>query len=321
MSGFAGADVDQVEALALRLEKASNRLESITSQASFSLMTAAWTGADIDDVRSNWNGRTKPNLVAAARSLDSLSLDLKRQAEQQRQASAVGASTVTGGGVSGPGGSSTGSGLSSDSNAPDWMQDILDGFTSDPDQSFAEGLESLIKNGVNIGGLVTDFLEIKPILELAASGGLKSLDALGDSGALKVAGKLGAVFSIIGFAFDAKDLLVAIGENDQPEILGSSLDVAVDVLGIWAPGAGLAWEAGKFIGGTIYDHGQQYYDTDESATRSALHDMYGPGYTTENLSQEQAAELVARYDGVGGFFNAQYDALAGMAKDMFGVYS
>jgi hypothetical protein len=321
VSGFAGADVDQVEALARRLEKASNRLDSITSQASFSLMTAAWTGADIDDVRSNWNGRTKPNLAAAARSLDSLSLDLKRQAEQQRQTSAVGASTVTGGGFSGQSGSGTGSGSRSDSNAPDWMQDILEGFTGDSGQNFAEGLESLIKRGVDIGGLITDYVEIKAILDFAASNGLKTVDFLGDSGAMKFAGKLGSVFSVVGGVLDTKDLLVAIGENDQPQILDSSLDVAVDVLGIWAPGAGLAWELGKGIGTGIYELGQLSYDTDESATRSALHDMYGPGYTTDNLTQKQAAELAARYDGVGGFFNAQYDALAGMAKDMFGLYS
>ena len=90
MNGFSGADIEQVEALARRLEQASNRLEALTSKASMSLMTAAWTGADIDQVRSNWNSRTKPNMVAAARSLDGLSVELKRQAEQQRAASGGG---------------------------------------------------------------------------------------------------------------------------------------------------------------------------------------------------------------------------------------
>lgn len=85
--GFSGADVGQLLNMAKQLDLKSQVFNNIISQSSAALMMAAWTGADIDQIRSTWNRQSKPAMQRTAANLASLAIELRKQAEQQRAAS------------------------------------------------------------------------------------------------------------------------------------------------------------------------------------------------------------------------------------------
>lgn len=96
MSGFVGADVDQLIALAKRVELQSRKFEEIVTSSSMALMVAEWTGADIDRIRSEWNRQSKPAMKRMSGNLAALAIELRKQAEQQRAVSAAGSSRPLG---------------------------------------------------------------------------------------------------------------------------------------------------------------------------------------------------------------------------------
>ena len=222
MIGFSGADVDQVEALARRLEQASNRLDAITAQASFALMTASWTGADIDQVRSTWNGRTKPNLAAASRSLDGLSLDLKRQAEQQRSASGGGSGL---GGIAQNLGSIAWSAAGAAANAANAIRDLANDGIELPGGSKL----TVDDDGVAVG----DKLEGKLGLHDTAEGEFTNDIVAGDGSAEYLLGVQG---SVDGSATLGPDGLAAKVGIQGSAGAGASAEGEVTLLGLASAG-------------------------------------------------------------------------------------
>ena len=89
MSSFSGADVEQLRALATRIERQSSKLREIASSSTAALMVAAWTGANIDQLRAEWKLSSKPQLLAAAADFAHIALQLRRQADEQAAASAA----------------------------------------------------------------------------------------------------------------------------------------------------------------------------------------------------------------------------------------
>lgn len=88
-SGFVGADVEQLRALAARFETQANKLNEITVSSSAAIMVADWTGANIDRVRSEWNRTSRPQIAAMAQSCSDTAMALKRHADEQERASAA----------------------------------------------------------------------------------------------------------------------------------------------------------------------------------------------------------------------------------------
>jgi hypothetical protein len=89
MTGFVGADVEQLDALAVRLDRQAAAYREIATSSTVALMMAGWTGADIDRVRSEWNRQSKPAILRVAAELASLAVDVRRQEQQQRATSAA----------------------------------------------------------------------------------------------------------------------------------------------------------------------------------------------------------------------------------------
>jgi hypothetical protein len=87
VTGFVGADVDQLDRLAQAFERQAAAYRQIAASSSLALMVATWTGADIDRVRSEWNRGSKPTVLGVAGELTRLAIDLRRQAHQQRETS------------------------------------------------------------------------------------------------------------------------------------------------------------------------------------------------------------------------------------------
>jgi hypothetical protein len=87
MSGFVGADVDQLDALASRLDRQGSAFREIVGSSTAALVVASWTGADIDRVRSEWTRVAKPAILRVADELSRIAGDLRVQAAEQREAS------------------------------------------------------------------------------------------------------------------------------------------------------------------------------------------------------------------------------------------
>lgn len=89
MSGFVGADVDQLMALSKSFARKADELDRIAATSTGFLMVAEWLGGDIDSLRSEWRTKSKPALQRAALELKAVAADIRKQAEQQRAASAA----------------------------------------------------------------------------------------------------------------------------------------------------------------------------------------------------------------------------------------
>lgn len=89
MVSFVGADVEQLDSLAAVFERKSIELHEMIGVSSSSLMVAAWVGADIERIRSEWNREAKPSVLRIAGQLSGLARLLRKQADDQRTASAA----------------------------------------------------------------------------------------------------------------------------------------------------------------------------------------------------------------------------------------
>ena len=86
-STFSGADVNQLRALAGKLEAQAGKLCEIAASSSAAITTAQWTGANIERVRGDWNRSSKPALQGLAQDLSTVAMQLRREAAAQEAAS------------------------------------------------------------------------------------------------------------------------------------------------------------------------------------------------------------------------------------------
>ena len=94
-NAFSGADVAQLRILSSKFKSQSGKLREIAVSSSTALLVAEWTGNEIDAIRSNWSRKSLPTLNALADALQTMGVDLDRQAADQEGASGarVGSST------------------------------------------------------------------------------------------------------------------------------------------------------------------------------------------------------------------------------------
>lgn len=85
-----GADVAHLDALARRIDAMSAGLDDSRNGVDRLVAAVEWDGPDAEQFRSTWRGTHAAQMRRTARSLDSVGRDLRRQAEQQRQASGNG---------------------------------------------------------------------------------------------------------------------------------------------------------------------------------------------------------------------------------------
>lgn len=86
--GVWGADVEALDVLAARFADAADHLEAGRTATTNAVQVAAWRGADAESFRGQW-GQHARAMDAAARALRQAADDLRRDAREQRQASAV----------------------------------------------------------------------------------------------------------------------------------------------------------------------------------------------------------------------------------------
>lgn len=91
MATLSGADADALDAAANELHKAAERLRSGRARVERPLHAAPWNGRGADAFRHEWSTNRRAEILAAASFLDGAVQTLRRNAEEQRRASALGA--------------------------------------------------------------------------------------------------------------------------------------------------------------------------------------------------------------------------------------
>lgn len=88
MSGFYGADTEQLQSHAKLLKERMGSLEDLRARLEPLMMDeASWMGSDADAFREQWSGRTAPRFEQLGESLSRHSKDLDTHAEEQDEAS------------------------------------------------------------------------------------------------------------------------------------------------------------------------------------------------------------------------------------------
>ena len=88
MAGFLGQIPEEVDELAGLLERKSSELETTVSEITSKLGSTTWRGNDRERFEGNWTGTISANLRTAANQLSEAAQDARRNAQQQREASA-----------------------------------------------------------------------------------------------------------------------------------------------------------------------------------------------------------------------------------------
>jgi hypothetical protein len=83
-----GADDVEVDRLAATIDRTASRLTTVEESISSSVRSIAWTGPDADAFRGKWNSGMRSQLTTVSQHLHVVAKGLRRQAAQQRQASA-----------------------------------------------------------------------------------------------------------------------------------------------------------------------------------------------------------------------------------------
>lgn len=293
-----GMDVDAVEKASIDLKSRAERLEATISAIDgiVNALPAIWKGKDSNDFVQNWWTGHRAKLVAVKDSVAGLGQSAWNNAQEQRQASGSAGSPASSSTAASPASSvSDGSDYTAQETAD--FETLLAAIKNhNTAHDVLEGADELLK------ALAAGKIDYKSFSEWMVK--VKGLDA-------------GTILSLAGMAISAKELGEAIGNDDPAAILGASLDLAMGVVGTKVPGAGFAWEIGKFLGESGYNSLQAFYDSPGSALDYAARQMYGDGATFDALEQYQRDALMTRYEGLPGLIASNGDHLLGAVQDVW----
>lgn len=87
MAGFYGADVEQLDTLAVALEREGRALEDLLRRLDSRLQSVPWKGPDAERSRSEWTSSLFPRCLQAADGLVSAASVVRRNASDQRDTS------------------------------------------------------------------------------------------------------------------------------------------------------------------------------------------------------------------------------------------
>lgn len=84
-----GADADALDRLAVQIEQGATHIEGVYVPVRHSFHASSWQGPDADAFASDWDGPSKARLVQTASALRDAAKILRRNAQEQRTASAT----------------------------------------------------------------------------------------------------------------------------------------------------------------------------------------------------------------------------------------
>jgi hypothetical protein len=92
MSGFVGADADALDRVSVSVDQVVRRLDGPIRRLNGSIHGSPWSGRNADLFRRKWDSEYRHSIRLASEFLKEASTDLRRNAQQQRDASANGGS-------------------------------------------------------------------------------------------------------------------------------------------------------------------------------------------------------------------------------------
>ena len=287
-----GADVAQLRELARQFDSCASRLDNDRMTVGSAIQISAWVGPVAVRFRHEWDSAHSRRVHAAAERLRDAAATLRSNADDQERTSAVGGSLS----MSAP----------SHSDDPGW-----EGTPED-----AERFEKLLDE-IKIAGTIVGTVDDGSELIDALRAGAIDYKSFGEW-ASKVKGMdAGTLLSLAGMGITAKELGEAIGSDDPAATFESSLDLIMGAVGVKVPGAGLAWDIGKFLGESGYNSVQTFYDSPGGALDFAARQVFGDGATFDGLSQFDRDILMKRYDGMGGLLVGFVDTVGGTWDDFW----
>lgn len=94
MAGFYGADVEQLDSLAVALEREGRALEDLLRRLDARLQSVPWKGPDAERAKTTWTSTLFPRCLQAADGLVTAASVVRRNANDQRDASGGGGTTM-----------------------------------------------------------------------------------------------------------------------------------------------------------------------------------------------------------------------------------
>jgi hypothetical protein len=327
MGEFYGASVEELRDLARVVARQGERLEhEIVRGLDQAITISPWAGVDADSFTGSWRSSLIPMLRHASDALLEASRTLDRQATEQERASAGDGDLLPGGFPQGPFDTMPYP-ILPDRN--DWLRDLFkEGFDLTGDISgVAVDLTALIRSGALDGIDLSSLIERVDDLDLggldAIPGALQMLSGITgmsqpgydpfaasdffqgllDTGSVVFSGAdkvLGGAAGMLGAFTDGAQAYndftsgnAWAGAYDAAHGIAAGVGVFVAPVG-WCLGA---WDAGVGIGTAIGETPVFQSNLDE-ATQIGLEKVGG-----------DPSKLVERYEGVGGFFNAEFDSI------------
>lgn len=96
MTAF-GADVNQLEELTRSLNRSSDALRQMAHDVGVTYAGEVWRGRDAERARADWGSALRPQPMAVAQALAECGESLRRNAQEQREASGSGTGSISGG--------------------------------------------------------------------------------------------------------------------------------------------------------------------------------------------------------------------------------
>jgi hypothetical protein len=146
-----GSNPDNLEDLAIKLDRAGSGLNDSRVRVSSSVNDAYWEGFDAQWFRESWYGPSSSGLRASTQALHSLATLLRNEAAEQRRASdAAGSSSLLG---SSPPSNSTNGSSGSSPEDESWFQELIEILGGEEGALFYGITSSLIENGGTLADL------------------------------------------------------------------------------------------------------------------------------------------------------------------------
>jgi WXG100 family type VII secretion target len=270
-----GMDPGAVRGLADQLDHLGDDLTNLIGRVNGAVnrLGHTWHGEDFQQFAHTWHSRNAATITHVISELRQMATTAKQNAAEQEQASR-------------PAGDASG-----------WTAERIESTAID-----GVGL------GLTVGGLSITAVQLERLShEIGVP--LKDLKVgeLGDLETVSKLANLGHYLSVVGAGVDVAK--VGIDFHDGANPWGTLYDIAhagIDVLAPDNPYVA-AWDVGTTIGTAIADSPAGQHVQYEALNVGASY-IHGDPYTDPTA----ANDLVKRYNGAGGFFNAMHDSVAGM---------
>ncbi|MGN8025477.1 hypothetical protein [Microbacterium sp. 22242] len=279
--GTYGADVAQLRSLAAQFDRQASQLDAHRMTVGNAIRISAWMGPVAVRFRAQWDSDYSRRVHGAAGRLRAAAIDLRRNADEQDRASAVGGGAA--GGLSGW------VGATPEPSARTMPAFVEPSWQLDP-HSLIDGVENIVS-------------------------GAGAVDALNE--VYKWGVKVPKILGPIGVMFDTATAVDALNDRDSVGAFLNGTSAVFGGIGVVASKVSpLAF--GVSVAKTFVDWTIPYNEHSQDETYAkGVENVFGRDVDPSNLTGEQSQVMTKRYDGVLGVMNMISDRMDATADQIF----